>query len=415
MSSKNVRPYPFSPPHGIYPHPMFGWLRKHEPVSRVVLPFGGQAWLAVRHADVKTVLSDARFSRAAAVGPKVPRQAPEPPWIRTITDYDRPEHGRLRRLVAHEFSYQRVESLRPFVRQVADELIESISARNGLVDLIQSFVLPFSFTVIGRILGVPHQELSEFRKVADALVIIQKSSSQEYCEMIANLDAYVAKLVGKRRQHQSCDLVAALVANCDMDHLLTETELISLIATILTAGYQTTANHIANDVFLLLSDRKLWQLLCSSAALTRHAVNEMLRVVPLNDGAGFPRVALQDVQLSGVTVRTGETTFVSTNSANHDADVFDSPEHVNLNRSSNPHVAFGYGVHRCLGRHLAMLEIQEGIGALVRSVPDLSLAISAQRVRWKRDSLIRGPVELPVRWPLGPPGVGVCNRTTLCY
>lgn len=332
------------------------------------------------------------------MAPDIPRQIPEQPQVRTISDLDQPDHGRLRRLVAAAFSSRNIEALRPFVRNRADTLIDAMLSKGSPSDLVESLALPLPISVIGRILGVPDDDLDKFKRLAGAAAGIQHLPAEEYHEMVAGLDAYLADLVAQQRQEPSNDVLGKLVAARDNQDQLTESELISLGVTILAAGYLTTAGHIANDTFVILSRPDLWEMLCSDRASVAEVADELLRFVHLGDGTGFPRVALEDVEFDGVTVRAGETVFVSISSANRDPRAFAHPGQIDVERRRNPHLAFGYGPHRCLGAYLATMEIQESLGALARKAPDLQMAVTTGEIQWDPASLIRRPLALPVQW-----------------
>ena len=378
--------------------PRLDALRGGERLARVRLPYAGEAWLAVRYAHVRAVLSDPRFSRAAAMGPGVPRQSPEPPFGCTIMDLDRPEHGRLRRLVAPAFADHRVEELRPFVRQAAAGLVSGLRAGPRPADLVEALAQPLPMTVIARILGVPQEDRAMFRGWAEAVVLRRAVPQAEFGEAVLALESYLRGLVRHRRTRPSNDLLSVLVSARDGSDRLTEPELISFGLTVLAAGLETTASQIANSAYLLLTNPVLWQRLLADPGRLAATVDELIRLIPLGGGAGLPRVATEDVELGGVTVRAGEAVFVSTISANRDEETFPNANGFDDTRRHCPHLAFGYGAHRCLGERLATIQIQEALLALVSLVPGLVLGCAEDAVRWKSGSVVRGPLTLPVYW-----------------
>jgi nocardicin N-oxygenase len=387
--------YPFPAQIGRGKDPRLAQLREQGTMSKVILPYGGKAWLAVRHSDAKVVMSDRRFSRAAALEPDRPRPLPEQPTARTPVDLDPPDHTALRRPMVPVFSREAIEELRPRVRELVDKLIIDMRAAGGVTDFVQTFALPLPVSVIGTILGVPATEAAEFRELASALMGLPGPVCESWdCELVERLEEYLTRLISCRRRDPSDDLLSRLISMNDKGARLSECELLSHCTFILGAGYMTVTGQLASHLFLLLSDRSLWNALTSGAVGVDSAVEELLRATTFNNGTGFPRVALEDVPVGGVTVRAGETVFIAFTSANHDPEVFDRPETMDLSRSPNPHIAFGLGIHHCAGAALARMELQEALRALCK-LPDLRLAVPAEDVPW-RGSAIRAPKTLPV-------------------
>ncbi|WP_225727902.1 MULTISPECIES: cytochrome P450 [unclassified Nocardia] len=394
-----VRQYPFGEPFRLDMHPQYAKLRSDEPVSRVRLPYGGDGWLVTRYEDVKQVLADPRFSRAITVDREdIPRTTPEPARAGSLLSMDPPEHTRLRKLVAKAFTGRRVELLRPRAQQIVDERLDEIERCGPPADLVRQLALPLPVTVICEMLGIPPEEQHRFRDFSDAVLSTTAYTREQINDARDALEAYLAEVVAQRREHPTDDLMSALVAARDNEDRLSEEELVSLGVTLLVAGHETTANQIANFTYLLLSEREQWELLRGRPDLVPEAVEELLRYVQLGSGGGFARVATEDIELSGVTVRAGEAVFVNTQSANRDERVFEASERLDLTRKINPHLAFGHGVHHCLGAQLARLELQVAIGTLLRRFPELRIAVPIDEVPWKKGLLVRGPVALPVSW-----------------
>jgi nocardicin N-oxygenase len=396
LTSSEARPYPFPAARGRASDPAFAELRAEQPLSRIRLPYGGEAWLAVRYGDVRFVLSDPRFSRAAAMAEDMPRQVPRQPTQRTITDLDRPEHSRLRRLLAPAFTAEAVEPLRQVVRHHAERLLAGMRRAGGPADLVTGYALPLPAATMAAVFGLSDERLDQFQRLADGLVAVHRLEAIEYAALIDELDAVLAELVAERRRVPSPDILGRLVAARDGDDRLSERELVSLGVTLLAAGYLTTASQLANQVYTLLAEPQLWQRLVAGEAEIDAAVDELLRALPLSDSTGFARVALEDLRIGEVTVRAGEAVFVALHAADQDEAVYRDPETIDLARTGAPHLAFGHGAHRCLGRHLARLELCEALAVLLREAPGLRLAVPAAQVRWLPNSMTRRPLELPV-------------------
>ncbi|WP_405165210.1 cytochrome P450 [Nocardia sp. NBC_01499] len=394
-----VRQYPFGEPVRLDMDPLFAKLRREEPVSRVKLPYGDEGWLVTRYADAKLVLADPRFSRAATVDREdIPRTTRNPSRQNSLLSMDAPEHSRLRKLVAKAFTSRRVEQLRPRAQQIVDERLTEIELAGPVADLVQGLALPLPVTVICEMLGIPTEDQHRFRDFSDTVLSTTAYTSEEIDDARAALEAYLAEVVAQRRERPTDDLLGALVAARDNEDRLTEDELVNLGIGLLIAGHETTANQIANFTYVLLSEPQHWELLRSRPELVPDAIEELLRYVQLGSGGAFARVATEDVALSGVTVRAGESVIVNTQAANRDEDVFDNSEKLDLTRISNPHMAFGHGVHHCLGAQLARLELQVALGSLLQRFPTLHLAVPFEEVPWKTGLLVRGPKALPVSW-----------------
>ncbi|MFG1795192.1 cytochrome P450 [Nocardia sp. NPDC049149] len=395
-----VRHYPFGAPVRLDMHPLYAKLRQEEPVSRVQLPYGGEAWLVTRYQDAKLVLADPRFSRAATVGREdIPRTSPEPSRPNSLLSMDAPEHSRLRKLVAKAFTTRRVEQLRPRAQEIVAQHLTAIESAGPVADLVQGLALPLPVTVICELLGVPTQDQHRFRDFSDTVLTTTAHTRAEIADARTALEAYLAEVVAQRRAEPADDLLGALVAARDNEDRLTEDELVNLGIGLLIAGHETTANQIANFTYVLLAQPDNWAMLRDQPDLVPGAIEELLRFVQLGSGGGFARVATEDVTLSGgIIVRAGESVVVNTQSANRDEAVFDRPEDLDLTREHNPHMAFGHGIHHCLGAQLARLELQVALGTLLRRFPELRLAVPAEDVPWKTGLLVRGPKALPVKW-----------------
>lgn len=394
-----TRPYPFSEPDRLEVDPVYDELLRDEPVSRVVLPYGGEAWLAVRHADVRTVLGDPRFSRAAVVGKDVPRVRPEiDHQASSILNMDPPEHTRLRKLVARAFTVRRVEELRPRAAELTAELLAGMRAAGPGADLVEHLSVPLPVTIICELLGVPVEDRDIFRAGADAALSTSAMTPQERATASQAMIAYMAGLVAQRRAAPTDDLLGALVTARDEGDRLTENELVGLGIGILIAGHETTMNQISNMTYTLLTRPDRGDALRADPEAIASGVEELLRFTPLGASAGFARIATEDVELSGVTVHAGEAVLVSVHAANRDPEVFEDADTLVLDREVNRHIGFGYGAHHCLGAQLARMELQEALGGLLREFPDLRLAVPAEAVEWRTGALVRGPRALPLAW-----------------
>ncbi|MEV7044002.1 cytochrome P450 [Amycolatopsis sp. NPDC051061] len=392
-----TRAYPFSEPEKLDIEPLFARLRTEEPLSRVTLPYGEPAWLATRYEDVKTVLGDPRFSRAAATGRDEPRLRPHLTPPGNILALDPPEHSRLRRLVMKAFTVRRIEALRARAQEIADELVDAMLAEGPPADLVDGFALPLPVTVICELLGVPFEDRGDFRGWSDAFLSTTKFTPDEVRAAHTSMREYMAGLLAQRRETPHEDLLGALVAARDEDDRLSEEELLSLAETLLVAGHETTASQIPNFVYVLLTHPEQLALLRAEPGLIPKAVEELMRYVPLGIGAGIARYALEDVELGGVTVKAGEPVLPALASANRDDSVYTDPGELDLLRAEATHIGFGHGAHHCLGAPLARMELQVALETVLRRLPGLRLA-DEDGIGWKAGLSTRGPLRLPVLW-----------------
>ncbi|GAA0531777.1 cytochrome P450 [Saccharopolyspora subtropica] len=397
MTTTEPRTYPFSEPDRLNLDPLYAHLRKQEPLTRIRLPYGEESWLATRYADVRIVLGDPRFSRAAAVGRDEPRLRPR----RTdegLLAMDPPDHTRLRKLVAKAFTSRRVEQLRPRTQEIADGLVDAIVARGEPFDLVEEFALPLPITVICELLGVPYDDRADFRKWSDAFLSTTKLTPEQIDDYIERMLDYMAGLIAERRKAPADDLITGLIAARDEQDRLTEDEMVRLAAGILVAGHETTASQIPNFVYVLLTHPDQLAQLRADLDLVPSAVEELMRYVPLGAGVAFARYATEDVELGGVLVRAGEPVLVSAAAANRDESVFSEPEQLDLTRNEATHLGFGHGPHHCLGAQLARMELQVALRTLLTRLPGLDFATSAEDVVWKAGMLVRGPQRMVLSW-----------------
>jgi len=279
-----------------------------------------------------------------------------------------------------------------------DGLVADMVKQGPPADLVEAVSTPLPVTVICELLGVPVADRDIFRAGADAALSTTSMTPEQRVAARNELGAYMAGLVAQRRARPTDDLLGALVVARDEQDRLSETELIQLSMGVLIAGHETTLNQIGNFTYLLLTHPDELARLRDHQDQIPAAVEELLRYVPLGAGAGFVRMATEDVELSGVTVRKGEGVLVAIHAANRDPGVFDEPQGLVWDRETNPHMGFGHGAHHCLGAPLARMELQVAIGSLLHHFPDLALAVPPNQVPWKSGALVRGPQSLPVTW-----------------
>ncbi|MFJ6657354.1 cytochrome P450 [Streptomyces sp. NPDC091377] len=389
--------YPFHEAVALDVDPVYERLRAEEPVVRVSCPYGEDAWLVTRHADMKTILGDPRFSRALAAEHDESRLTPLP--IHTsILGMDGHDHARLRRLLAKVFTVRRVERLRPRVEQEAGALIDALEAAGAPGDLMEGFAVPFAATVICDLLGVPFEDREQFRGWLDAFSATTVMTPEEIEEDTRRLYDYIGKLMVRRRAEPQDDLISAMVKASDEEERLSEQELIELASVLLIAGHETVSSQLIDSLHVLLTHPEELARLRERPALLPGAVEELLRYVPLISHVTFARYAREDVELSGTLVRAGESVLPAIPSANRDATVFADPDRFDPAREPNPHLGFGYGIHRCLGAPLARLELLVAVDSLLTRFPALRCAVPVASLEWKDGMQVRSLLRLPVTW-----------------
>lgn len=393
-----ARSYPFGPVDGLELDPMYGWLRDNEPLARVKLPHGEEGWLLTRYDDVRTALSDTRFSLAQAAVRDTPRMGP----VRMgaiLTDLDPPDHTRLRRLLAHAFTVRRVEKLRESAERLADELLDAVQQAGPPADLLTAYAVPLPGLMVCDLLGVPYEDRDHFQDLAAAFMSVTALSDDEKLARLGELGVYLAGLADQRRERQEDDLISALVVAQEEGDQLTADELVQLTVLLLGAGYDSTASQIVNSVYALLRFPGQAALLRSRPELMPAAVEELMRWIPGQEVADIlPRYALEDVELSGGTVLAGEPVLLAKHAANRDPRRFPDPDRLDVTRDAKGQLGFGHGPHHCIGAQLARMDIQVALTAILRRFPELRLAVPAQEIKWRSGMAMRAPNALPVVW-----------------
>ncbi|GAA0503776.1 cytochrome P450 [Saccharopolyspora subtropica] len=374
----------------------FRWLREHAPVSRIDLPSGAQAWFVTRQADARQVLTDGRFrsvDAARLMRPGTTDAGVAEPGPGVLLFMDPPEHTRLRRMLAGNFTVRRMDQFRPVVESIVTAQLDEMARRGGPVDFVREFALPVPSLVICELLGVPYADRAEFRRRTAAQVDLAMSEERA-AALWAESTEYMARLVADKRAHPTDDLLGRLVA--EHGHELSDAELSGIGIFLLGAGYETTANMLALGLLLLLRHPDQLARLRDAAVVDR-AVEELLRYLTVVNNAAM-RQAREDVEIGGQLVGAGEFVLVSLGSSNRDDAVYDRSDEFDIDRSPAPHLAFGHGVHHCLGAPLARLELQVAYPALLARFPDLRLAVPFEDLEYLPRTLVHGVRKLPVTW-----------------
>ncbi|MFI8347137.1 cytochrome P450 [Streptomyces sp. NPDC085596] len=379
------------------PYPVYAALRRRGPVHRVRIPEGAEAWLVVGYEAGRAALMDPALSKQwKNASPSFPLSSPAagPHML----NQDPPDHGRLRKLVVREFTARRIEQLAPRVAQITDELLDSMTALpDGRADLVDALSFPLPISVICELLGVPMLDRTAFRDWTATGLTDPDPRAREAATH--EVTAYLADLVERKRLEPGQDLMSGLIRTTDEDgDRLSQEELLGTAWLLLVAGHETTVNLISNGVLALLTHPDQLALLRADMTLMPNAVEEMLRYDGPVETPTY-RFTTEPVEIGGTVIPgDGQLVLVALADADHDPARFPDPGRFDIRRPAGGHVAFGHGIHYCLGAPLARLEARIAISALLERCPRLTLDAHPAALTWREGMLIRGPQRLPVRW-----------------
>jgi cytochrome P450 len=394
------------------PYAEYAWFREHDPIH-----FGEPSWpqwlprvSLFRFADVMSVLRSPSFGVESArlsdeIRPEGEERGPQSPLDAVMSKFmlfrDPPDHTRLRSVANMAFTPRNVATLSPTIEKIALDLLESARAKAGPVDLISEYTYPLPVYVIGKILGVPEVDLASFREWAGVLAEAidyqfeeDEGRQERQTRSAIELYAYLTDIVQSRRKQPKDDLISQLIHAESEEGRMTEEELVATAILLLFAGHETTTNLIGNGTFSLLQHPDQWNLLCQQPDLAANASDELLRYespVQLTTRAAFA-----DAEIAGVTIPRGTLIDVFLGSANRDESVFPDPDRLDITRDVGRTMAFGMGIHFCLGSALARLEGAIAFETLARHASDLELAV--EHPAWRRSVVLHGLQSLPVRF-----------------
>ncbi|MEU8272160.1 cytochrome P450 [Sphaerisporangium sp. NPDC049002] len=381
---------PFDPP------PALLALQGDGPLAKVKLWDGSTPWLVTRHAEQRALLADPRVS-ADITRPGYPSHTPYTGGSLSFIMMDDPEHARLRRMVTAPFAIKRVEALRPAVRKIVDDLIDDLLAGPKPVDLVEAFALPVPSLVICELLGVPYAD-HDFFQDNSKTVIKRSVTPEQRAAASGRLTEYLNELVDRKLAEPGEDLLSQLAGRVRAGELSRQ-EAAQMGVLLLIAGHETTANMIALGTLALLRHPRQLDLLRDGddPKLVAGAVEELLRYLNITH-SGRRRVALEDIEIAGQVIRAGDGLIMPNDIGNRDPAMFADPDELDIRRDARLHVAFGFGVHQCLGQPLARMELQVVYSTLYRRVPTLRLATDLDQIPFKHDGQVYGVYELPVTW-----------------
>ncbi|MFS4097012.1 cytochrome P450 [Streptomyces sp. AF1A] len=387
------RTCPYHPPTGYDP------LRDGRALSRATLYDGREVWLVTGHATARALLADPRLSSDRR-RPDFPMPSPRFAGVRdrrvSLLGVDDPEHQRQRRMMIPSFTVKRATGLRPTIQRTVDGLLDRMTEQGPPAELVSAFALPVPSMVICGLLGVPYADHEFFEGQSRRL--LRGPTAADTQDARRRLEEYLGALVDEKAQQPAPGdgVLDDLVHGQLRTGALSRAEVVSMAVILLVAGHETTANMISLGTYTLLQHPERLAELRADPALLPAAVEELMRMLSIADG--LVRVAREDIEVAGTTIRAGEGVFFSTSVINRDPSQYADPDALDFHRPSRHHVAFGFGIHQCLGQNLARAELEIALGSLFARLPGLRLAAPAEEIPFKPGDTIQGMLELPVTW-----------------
>ncbi|TDD56644.1 cytochrome P450 [Saccharopolyspora elongata] len=382
-----ARSTPFDPPEELLR------LGEERQVRPLAFPDGHVGWLVTGHVAARAVLADPRFS----VRPEL-RRLPFPhpaseqqPMPGVFLRMDPPQHTRFRRLLTGQFTVRRMKQLEPRIQQITDACLDDMARTGPPVDLVQTFALPIPSLVICELLGVPYADRERFQTVTRTLVSVEVSD-EEYHQAWRDIADYLGELVRAKQADPTDDLLGGLAGSTEV----TDEELTGIATLLLLAGHETTANMLSLGTYALLRHPDQRAALTADPSRVDGAVEELLRHLSII--GMLTRTALEDVELEGQRIEAGDSVVISVSAANRAPELFDDPNALDVGRAAGRHLAFGHGVHQCLGQQLARIEMRIAYASLFKRFPALRAAVPPEDVPARDDMLIHGLHSLPVTW-----------------
>lgn len=383
------------------PTPELGEIRETTGVRKVVNAFGMTVYLVTRYEDVKAVLSDHdRFSNGRPPGfvvpgaPVMPEQEQASARAGNLLGLDPPEHQRLRRMLTPEFNFRRIKRMEPRINQIVAEHLDAMEAAGAPADLVQHFALPIPSLVICELLGVPYSDRADFQTRSGRQLDLSLPMP-ERMELQRRGREYMHSLVDRARSHPGEDILGTLVREHGAE--LTDDELVGIAGLLLLAGHETTSNMLGLGTLALLRHPDQLAAVRDQPDAVGPAVEELLRWLSIVQTA-IPRITTTDVEIAGVPIPAGQLVFASLPAGNRDPEFTIAPDIFDIRRGAPGHLAFGHGVHHCLGAPLARMEMRIAWPALFRRFPGLALAEDFQDVEFRSFHFIYGLRSLSVRW-----------------
>ncbi|GAB2872387.1 cytochrome P450 [Streptomyces deserti] len=385
------RTCPYHPPAAYDP------LRATRPLARVTLFDGREVWLVTGHAVARDLLADPRLS-SNRNHPAFPMPTARFAAVRdrrtALLGVDDPEHRDQRRTVAGDFTYKRAVELRPRIQEIVDERLDAMIAQGPPAELVSAFALPVPSMVICALLGVPYADHDFFETQSRRL--LRGPAAADVEDARNRLEAYFGELIDRKQKDPGTGLLDDLVQRQVREGSVDRAHLVALATILLVAGHETTANMISLGTYTLLQHPDRLAELRADPTLLPAAVEELMRMLSIADG--LLRLAVEDIEVAGTTIRAGDGVIFATSVINRDETVYPAPDTLDWHRPARHHIAFGFGIHQCLGQNLARAELEIALRTLFDRLPGLRPAAPADQIPFKPGDTIQGMLELPVTW-----------------
>lgn len=377
-------------------------LRERGPLTRVTLYDGREVWLVTGNEVGRALFPDPRLSSDVLhpgfpfLAPRIAAQTQQraaPPLV----GVDDPEHGRQRRMVIPGFGIRRVAALRPEIERIADGLVDEMLDRGSPAELLSQYALPLPSAVICALLGVPYEDRGYFDERSRHVLSSSGEGEAEVARTaFTEILSYLHDLIARKEKEPGDGLIDELIAHQLGEGAVDRHELAMICSLLLVSGHETTSNMIALGTVTLHEHPEQLALLRADDALLPGAVEELMRFTSIGDV--LMRVAVEDISIAGRTIRAGEGVAMSTMLMNRDPSAWDDPDSFDIRRGAGRHVAFGYGIHQCIGQNLARAEMEIAFRTLFRRVPGLRVPVAAERLPLNAPYVLQGVASLPVEW-----------------
>ncbi|MGN9780107.1 cytochrome P450 [Nonomuraea sp. ZG12] len=390
------RERPLDPPE------VYTRIQQQDAVHPMTYGDGHLGWLVTGYTVARAVLADPRFSsRTELAHPPIPSRlelaqrvgADElklPPGF--FLRMDAPEHTRFRKLLTGQFTVRRMKQLEPRIQEITESCLDDMEATGPPADLVSAFAMPIPSLVICELLGVPYEDRAQFQEDSKVLLSLE-GTGQDALDAITRISVFLHELVDRKRAHPEDDLISGLVASGE----LSDAEITGAAVLMLIAGHETTANMLALGTYALLTNPGQLAAMRDDPALLANGVEELLRYLSILH-LGPVRTALEDLELDGRLIKKGDSVTLHLPVINRDPSRFPGADRLDVTREVRGHLAFGHGIHQCLGQQLARIEMRIAYGALLRRLPGLGLAVPPEEVPMRSDMSIYGVHRLPVTW-----------------
>jgi cytochrome P450 len=370
---------------------------RDEPGLQRAIYQGRPTWVVSRYEDIRAALVDPRLSAETIPEAMLPKDSENNTPI-MFARVDDPEHHRIRRMLTRDFTFRRVDAMRPQIQEIVDRYLDAMLAAGPPADLVRAFALPVPSLVIAHLLGVPDDDLELFHHHTTVGLDV-RTSDEEKAKAFGEMFAYIAELVERKEHEPGDDLLSRLVTGHVVNGDISRETATVTGAIMMQAGHETTANMIALGTVALMEHRETYELLgrTEDPAVIANIVEEMMRYLAIVHSQ-VDRIATEDLILGGQQIHAGDWLVMNIPAGNWDPTFIDNPEVFDGDRNTRGHLGFGYGVHQCIGANLARAEMQIAFPTLARRVPGLQLAVGTEQLRFKGESGIYGMKELPVTW-----------------